>query len=122
MNDRKSILLIVDDWEAQERYEDVFSPHFEVTCAPFAKTGYELIRSQLHFDVILIDLNLEDVSPLEFLRRYSQLRKPSHPKLLIILDEGGHDIREMKALLKENEYLIPRPFQWTALLNQALLT
>ncbi|MCM0606182.1 MAG: hypothetical protein KA715_08840 [Xanthomonadaceae bacterium] len=119
---KKSILLIVDDWEAHERYEDFFTKHFHVTCAPFAKTGFELIQnSELQFEIILVDLSFEDVSPLEFLQRYSKIRKHKHPKLLVILDEGGHDIREMKLLLSQNEHLIPRPFQWSALLNQYLL-
>lgn len=121
MSEKKSILLIVDDWEAQERYEDFFTKHLHVTCAPFAKTGFELIRNtELHFDIILVDLSFEDVSPLEFLQRYSKIRKHNHPKLLVILDESGHDIREMKLLLAQNEYLIPRPFQWSALLTACL--
>lgn len=117
--EKKSILLIVDDWEAQERFEEFFHKHgYDVTCAPFAKTGLEIIRkTELHFDVILVDLCFEDVSPLEFLKSYTKIRKQKHPELLVILEESPHDIAEMKKLLLARERLIPRPFQWNDLLT-----
>lgn len=122
MTAKKTILLIVDDWEAQERYEDHLAPHLEVTCAPFAKTGLEcIVRAESPFDFILVDLAMEDVSPLEFMQRYGRVKKSDRSQIVVILDEGGHDAAELNRLLRKQGVLVPRPFQWTNLLNQYFL-
>ena len=37
----KRILLVVDDWEALDRYESRLNSEFEVVTAPFGQTGLE---------------------------------------------------------------------------------
>jgi DNA-binding NtrC family response regulator len=63
-NRRPFALLIVDDWEALERYEEMLSADFEVECAPFFSTGLEFLQSKT-VDVILLDLTVEHVSQEE---------------------------------------------------------
>jgi CheY-like chemotaxis protein len=60
----RKVLLIVDDWEALEWYEDQLSSEFEVTCAPFGSEGIRLAK-ELQPDKIFMDLILEDMSPGE---------------------------------------------------------
>ena len=70
------LLLVVDDWEALERYEDRLAPHFAATEAwPLGSEGLKRATEEA-FDLILIDLTLEDLTPAE-----AEARLKSHPAL-----------------------------------------
>ncbi len=64
MQKRPRLLLIADDWEANERYEERLSPHFELLSALFGSDGVRMAAEE-HPDVILLDLTMEDMTPEE---------------------------------------------------------
>ncbi len=57
----RKLLLIVDNWELLERYEERFSQAFEVECAPFGSDGVRMARENPP-DLILLNLNFEDMT------------------------------------------------------------
>src|SRR4051794_21802056 len=58
------LLLIVDDWEALERYENELAGHFELLSAPFGEMGIDLAREEKP-DLLFVDLTFEDMTPAE---------------------------------------------------------
>ena len=55
------LLLIVDDWELLERYEERFSESFEVLCAPLGSEGIRLAREHLP-ELVLLYLHFENMT------------------------------------------------------------
>lgn len=61
MHLKPKLLLIVDNWELLERYEERFSEAFEVLCAPLGVEGIRIAREESP-DVILLNLVFENVT------------------------------------------------------------
>ena len=61
---RYKLLLLVDDWELLERYEERFSTAFEVYCAPLGAEGLRLAREKQP-DFILLNLAFENMTNQE---------------------------------------------------------
>ena len=55
------LLLIVDDWELLERYEERFSKAFEVGCAPLGPEGVRMAQQRIP-DLVLLDLTFENMT------------------------------------------------------------
>ena len=58
---KHKILLIVDDWELLERYEERFSPMYEVSCAPLGPEGVRMAREEIP-DLVLLNLHFENMT------------------------------------------------------------
>ena len=58
---KKKLLLIVDDWELLERYEERFSPVYDVLCAPLGSEGMRLAREESP-DAVLLNLTFENMT------------------------------------------------------------
>ncbi len=113
---RAKLLLVVDDWEALERYEDRLSPHFGETEAwPLGSEGLRRATEEA-FDLILIDLTLEDLTPQEAQARLMSQPARGEPRVIYVgepselsgITEGG---RVSKVL---------RPFDWAGLQERVL--
>jgi CheY-like chemotaxis protein len=113
---QKSLLLIVDDWEALEVYEDRLKNVFRIHSAVFGKEGVQLAR-EISVDRILIDLTFEDMHASE---ACEELR--AHPKtrkipLTVIFNQ------EEKPFEKEGVFPLPfdqfhsRPYPFDQLLQ-----
>lgn len=63
----KTLLIVADDWEALERYEDALSVAFKIETAPFGSIGLER-AAEAAPNAILIDLDFEDMSNDEFIQ------------------------------------------------------
>lgn len=112
----ESILLVVDNWELQERYEEKLSSHFEVTCVPFAQTGLEiLVQSQDRFRHLVVDLSVESMTHLEFLDELRKLPAFENTKIWVIDDENPAGA--LKNRLKENDQILIRPIRLDSLLD-----
>jgi CheY-like chemotaxis protein len=61
---QQKLLLIVDDWELLERYEEQLSHEFEVFCAPFGPEGIQIARETAP-DAILLHLTFENMTNRE---------------------------------------------------------
>lgn len=105
------LLLVVDDWEALERYEDRLAPQFAETEAwPLGTEGLKRAAEQA-FDLILIDLTLEDLSPSEACARLKAHPAQGNPRVIYVgssadlegIAEGAHVSKVL------------RPFDWTGL-------
>ena len=113
----KRLLVICDDWEALERYEDHLSPHFAVLAAPFAQVGYEMAREEQP-DQILIDLVFEDVSVVEAVRILRKSTVTRDIPITVILDQ-----REMVLVdhgifpIKKRDRSVTRPFEFSKLIE-----
>lgn len=65
------ILYIEDYPVVQMIYEEVLKKHYDVDVASDGKEALEKIKDK-HYDVILLDLLLPQVSGIEFLREYNK--------------------------------------------------
>ncbi len=108
---KHSLLLIVDDWEALERYEERLSPRFTMVEGwPMAKEGLHRAREG-GWSAILLDLVFEDVTPAEAVTILKQDPLTSGVPLIVI---GSRE--ELERLpLAERDQRIFRPFQWPQL-------
>lgn len=66
----KARILYIEDYPVvQIMYVEVLRKHFDVDVASDGKEALEKIK-QAHYDVILLDLLLPNVTGVEFLRKY----------------------------------------------------
>jgi hypothetical protein len=106
-----SLLMIVDDWEALERYEERLSPGFSaVEGWPMAKEGLARAR-ECSWGAILLDLVFEDVTPAEAVAVLKQDPLTSGVPLIVV---GSRE--ELEGLsLHERDQRVFRPFEWPRL-------
>jgi DNA-binding NtrC family response regulator len=80
-------ILILDDEENIRKYlgQSLAKDGFEVYTAQYGKEGLNLLV-QKHIDVVLLDLNLPDISGLEVLR---EIRKVDVQSVVIIITAYG---------------------------------
>jgi CheY-like chemotaxis protein len=106
-----SLLMIVDDWEALERYEERLSASFtEAEGWPMAKEGLERARER-RWGMILLDLVFEDVTPGEAVAALKRDPQTSGVPLVVV---GSRDELEPLAL-SDRDQRIHRPFEWSDL-------
>lgn len=110
----ESLLLVVDNWELGERYEEQLSSRFEVTCAPFAQTGLEIIaESPQLFSHLVVDLSVESITPIEFL---NELRKlPTFESIQIWVIDEQAEPGPLRNLLKDTDQILNRPVRFDSL-------
>lgn len=61
---KRKLLLIVDDWELLERYEERLSSGFAVLCAPLGSEGIRMAREDRP-DAIVLNLTFENMTVAE---------------------------------------------------------
>lgn len=111
----RSILLIVDDWEALERYEEKLSPHFgECEACPLGRLGLERARER-GWDVILFDLTSEDLTPDEARAELGQKPAAGRPRVIWVGGLGEEGCEEVQSSLQ-------RPFAWGDLILMVTIT
>jgi CheY-like chemotaxis protein len=100
--------MIVDDWEALERYEERLASRFsEAEGWPMAKEGLERARER-RWGMILLDLTFEDVTPCDAVASLKQDPRTSEVPLLVV---GARE--ELEVLpLSARDQRIYRPFEW----------
>lgn len=113
---RAKLLLVVDDWEALERYEDRLSPHFAETEAwPLGSEGLRRATEEA-FDLILIDLTLEDLTPHEAQARLMSQPARGEPRVIYVGEQG-----ELAAIEEGGRVSkVLRPFDWAELRERIL--
>jgi len=113
MNSLPRILLVVDDWEALERYEDKLAPRSaSVEAWPLGREGLKR-AAEAEFDWILVDLILEDLTPTEAHAELGAHPPVGSPRLIYVGSPAEiQDIPEESGIKKLN-----RPFEWTTLLR-----
>ncbi len=83
----KKLLLIVDDWELLERYEERFMSTYEILCAPLGPEGIRIAQEEIP-DAVLLNLTFENMTNEE---GCAALEADSRTRLipLAIVGEGG---------------------------------
>jgi CheY-like chemotaxis protein len=108
----RTLLLIVDDWESLEWYEDRLQQDFQVTCAPFGSEGIRLAQ-ELQPDLIFLDLVFEDMTPIEAFQNLQDNPKTKEiPTILILNPEDT-----LAFQFPEKTSALTRPFQFEDLLK-----
>jgi CheY-like chemotaxis protein len=93
---RKSILAIDDNVVQLKVYESILSPEYDVTLVKSASNAMKLLTSGT-FDLVLLDLEMPDVSGFEFLH---EIRKIPQYMLKPIVIVTGHSEPELLARAK----------------------
>ncbi|MGD9032131.1 MAG: response regulator, partial [Desulfobacteraceae bacterium] len=101
-------ILILDDEENIRKYlgQSLAKDGFEIYTAQYGKEGLNLLV-QKHIDVVLLDLNLPDMSGLEILR---EIRRVDVQSVVIIITAYG-DISSAVEAIKLGAYdYLTKPF------------
>lgn len=114
---QKNVLLIVDDWEALEVYENWLSPHFQLRSAPFGSEGIRVAKEQRP-DRIFLDLTFEDMSTVEACQKLRALDETRTVPLTLVLgqDEGSVDLPGVFPL--PGDQWVRRPYEFSELLEK----
>jgi len=113
--DLSSVLLIVDDWEALERYEErLASISTEIEACPLSKEGLRRSGAQ-EWDWVLLDLTSEDLTLEEACR--GRLAQNSSRWFLVGSEEEFSRLRSLE-LVRPQDGTLTRPFDWQNLLSQ----
>ena len=101
------ILVVDDEMRIREGCRDVLSQQgFEVASADSGKKGLDMIARE-HFDIILLDLMMPELSGLEVLPEV----KASHPDTVVIVITGYATIEHSIEAMKSGAFdFIPKPF------------
>ena len=110
-----SVLLIVDDWEALERYEDRLTPiSTEVEAVPLSKEGLRRSGAQ-EWDWVLLDLTSEDLTLEEACR--GRLEGSSSRWFLVGSEQELSRLQAL-GLIRPQDGTMSRPFDWPNLLSK----
>jgi len=101
------ILVVDDEMRIREGCRDVLTQEgFEVASAESGKKGLDMIARE-HFDIILLDLMMPEISGLEVLPEV----KASHPDTVVIVITGYATIEHSIEAMKSGAFdFIPKPF------------
>ena len=101
-------ILIVDDEENIRKYlaMDLEQDGYEVHTAEYGREGLELLL-QVHIDVVLLDLHLEDINGIDILREIKQM----DIQVVVIIITAFGDIRSAVEAMKLSAFdYITKPF------------
>ena len=101
------ILVVDDEMRIREGCRDVLTQEgFEVASAESGQKGLDMIARE-HFDIILLDLMMPEMSGLEVLPEV----KASHPDTVVIVITGYATVEHSIEAMKSGAFdFIPKPF------------
>jgi two-component system phosphate regulon sensor histidine kinase PhoR len=101
------ILVVDDEMRIREGCREILTEEgFEVSSAESGEKGLEMI-AQEHFDIILLDLMMPEISGLEVLPKVNA----SHPDTVVIVITGYATIEHSIQAMKSGAFdFIPKPF------------
>ncbi|MFL5812419.1 MAG: hypothetical protein ACJ763_02480 [Bdellovibrionia bacterium] len=114
---QKSLLLIVDDWEALEVYEDRLKNYFRIYSAAFGGEGIR-IAQEVAVDRILIDLTFEDMNAGEACEKLRSLPKTQNIPLTVIFNEDEKPFEKPGVFPLPADQLHRRPYPFERLLQE----
>lgn len=104
----KARVLYVEDYPVvQIMYVEVLQKHFEVDVANDGREALEKIKLQ-HYDVILLDLLLPNVTGMQFLREYSkgEHKQDDTTHVIVLSDFDNPDTQKEVAAFGVRDYWI----------------
>ncbi len=110
---RGSLLIVADDWEALERYEEQLSKAFShVEAWPLGAAGLRRATEQ-RFDCIVLDLVLEDLSMKEAAAQLQSAPPVGAPRVVYIGEPA-----DLSGILDgPGTVKLSRPFDWAELIK-----
>lgn len=103
----KKILLIEDDTDLAELYEEVLSAKFEVEVAHDGKDGLTLAQKKP--DLILLDILLPSVNGFEILKTLKKDKETKDIPVIVLTNLGSKhvdDDKKLALLLGAEDYLV----------------
>lgn len=94
---RKKILLIEDDRDLAELYEEVLSPQYDVELAFDGEQGGEMAKSKKP-DLILLDILLPKVNGFDVLKRLKSDPETAGIPVVVLTNLGSKDVDDDKKL------------------------
>lgn len=104
----KARILYIEDYPVvQIMYVEVLQKHFDVDVASDGKIALEKIKLQ-HYDVILLDLLLPNVTGVEFLREYTKgdHKQDETTRVIVLSDFDNPDTQNEVAAFGVKDYWI----------------
>ena len=104
---KKRILLIEDDQDLAELYEEVLSARFDVDLATDGKQGLELAKKKP--DLILLDILLPTMNGFEVLKAFKQDPETKNIPVIVLTNLGSKhvdDDKKLALLLGAEDYLV----------------
>jgi len=106
INDKKSILVVDDEYGVRESFNIVLSDDYEVFLAESGKEAIEIFTKN-SIDLILLDIMLPQVSGLDLLKQFKDL----DPNVEIIMVSAVKDIETAVKAMKYGAYdYVVKPF------------
>jgi len=115
---QKTLLLIVDDWEALEVYETRLSPHFRILTAAFGSEGLRVAQEQRP-ELIFIDLTMEDMHASEACERLRAMPETRAIPLILILNENEKAVEKAGVFPLPGDRLVRRPYRLEELISES---
>ena len=103
----KKILLIEDDQDLAELYDEVLSAKFEIEIAHDGKEGLELAKKKP--DLILLDILLPSVNGFELLKAFKKDPETKNIPVIVLTNLGSKhvdDDKKLALLLGAEDYLV----------------
>ncbi|OGE76766.1 MAG: hypothetical protein A3C85_03520 [Candidatus Doudnabacteria bacterium RIFCSPHIGHO2_02_FULL_48_21] len=107
MTKRKKILLIEDDQDLAELYDEVLSAKFDVEIAHDGKEGQELAKKKP--DLILLDILLPSMNGFELLKAFKKDQDTKNIPVIVLTNLGSKhvdDDKKLALLLGAEDYLV----------------
>ena len=103
----KKILLIEDDTDLAELYDEVLSAKFEVEIAHDGKEGLDMAKKKP--DLILLDILLPSMNGFEILKTLKKDKTTSDIPVIVLTNLGSKhvdDDKKLALLLGAEDYLV----------------
>ena len=110
---RPCVLVIDDEPRVGELLFKVLSASYEVSLEPRASSALELIKAGAHYDVILCDLMMPDMTGMDL----QEALERDHPQLAnrtIFMTGGAFTARAQEFVGRLTGRLLQKPFRITA--------
>jgi len=113
---KNKLLIVADDWEALEVYENRLSSDFNVITAAFGKEGVKAAKEKIP-DVIFVDLVFEDMHASEFCTLLRAEEKTANIPILVVLNKDEEKFKQPHFPKKQDSVFV-RPYLFEDLVLQ----
>lgn len=114
---QKLLLLIVDDWEALEVYENRLSSHFSLRSASFGSEGVRM-AAELRPDRIFLDLTFEDMNADEACHALRASSATQSIPITLVLSQDEKSLEIPGIFPRSGDHSVRRPYPFAELLEK----
>ena len=110
----RNLLIVVDDWEALDVYEELLGSKFSLVSAPFGSEGVRMARdlsNERRPDRILLDLTLEDMHASEACEKLRAREETRTIPVTVVLNAEEPAFERPGVFPLPGDQLLRRPYQ-----------